>query len=173
MTRYLYGTLILAFSFLLVSCATQSTGQEENASSETSQFQEESLSTPEGSQQVSQPVVVDLADVEAGESNNTGAVEAPAPGQRHSEESLIHFISLDVSKRLGIDISQVKLLENTSVTWSDGSLGCPEEGVSYTQAEVPGYQITVEAKEKEYIYHTEGLVRFIWCDEDSPVPPLD
>jgi hypothetical protein len=41
----------------------------------------------------------------------------------------------------------------TSVTWRDGSLGCPEPGKMYTQALVPGAQIVVSAGSTQYDYH--------------------
>ena len=42
-------------------------------------------------------------------------------------------------------LDQVKVLTVESVTWSDGSLGCPEPGMMYTQALVRGHRIRVDA----------------------------
>lgn len=39
-----------------------------------------------------------------------------------------------------------------SVTWQDGSLGCPEPGTSYTQALVEGMRVVVEAGGATYDY---------------------
>ncbi len=39
------------------------------------------------------------------------------------------------------------------LTWPDGSLGCPEPGMSYTQALVPGYRIELTADGVVYAYH--------------------
>ena len=35
-----------------------------------------------------------------------------------------------------------------AVTWSDGSAGCPEPGMMYTQALVPGYRIVLQAGDR-------------------------
>jgi hypothetical protein len=37
-----------------------------------------------------------------------------------------------------------------SVVWNDGSLGCPEPGMIYTQAQVNGYWIVIEAAGQKY-----------------------
>jgi len=39
----------------------------------------------------------------------------------------------------------VSVLRAEAVTWPDGALGCPQPGMAYTQAEVEGYWIVVDA----------------------------
>ena len=39
--------------------------------------------------------------------------------------------------------ADLKVLSAEAVTWSDGSLGCPEPGMMYTQALVPGYRVQI------------------------------
>jgi hypothetical protein len=39
------------------------------------------------------------------------------------------------------------VVQAEAVTWPDGALGCPEPGIVYTQALVPGYWVVVEAEE--------------------------
>lgn len=39
----------------------------------------------------------------------------------------------------------VIVLRAEAVTWPDGALGCPQPGMTYTQAEVEGYWIVVDA----------------------------
>lgn len=62
----------------------------------------------------------------------------------------------DLAKRLGIGTSEVTVVSSTDVTWSDGSLGCPEPGMNYTQALVEGTRIILEAAGKQYHYHSAG-----------------
>lgn len=40
-----------------------------------------------------------------------------------------------------------------AVTWNDGSLGCPQPGMMYTMALVPGYRVVLEAGGKTFSYH--------------------
>jgi hypothetical protein len=49
--------------------------------------------------------------------------------------------------------ADVKVTAAEAVTWADGSLGCPEPGMMYTQALVPGYRITVQAGRETLHYH--------------------
>lgn len=52
----------------------------------------------------------------------------------------------------GIPTDAVSLVSATSVTWNDGSLGCPQPGQSYTQALVPGMHVVVKVGATEYDY---------------------
>ena len=47
----------------------------------------------------------------------------------------------------------IRVLSAVEVTWNDGSLGCPEPGMMYTQALVPGYRIVLESAGVAYDYH--------------------
>jgi len=38
----------------------------------------------------------------------------------------------DLADRLGFQINQISLVSEKSVTWRDGSLGCPKPGMMYT-----------------------------------------
>src|SRR5687767_10541093 len=44
----------------------------------------------------------------------------------------------DLAVRLGIEASAVTVVSVESVTWSDGSIGCPEPGRAYPQVITPG-----------------------------------
>ncbi|MBB6569964.1 hypothetical protein HPO96_08145 [Kribbella sandramycini] len=70
----------------------------------------------------------------------------------------------DLTKRLGIAETAVKVLGAEEVTWSDGSLGCPEPGMHYTQALVNGMRITLEADGKRYEYHSGGARPPFLCE---------
>ena len=50
------------------------------------------------------------------------------------------------------------------VTWRDGSMGCPEEGMAYSQALVPGYRVILRSGDTDYAYHAGRNGRFILCE---------
>lgn len=52
----------------------------------------------------------------------------------------------------GVPTDAVDLVSAKSVTWNDGSLGCPQPGQSYTQSLVPGMQVVVKVATVEYDY---------------------
>lgn len=58
-----------------------------------------------------------------------------------------------------------------AVTWSDGSLGCPQPGRMYTQALVPGYRFVLEyAGGREMHVHASESGNVLVCDD--PQPPV-
>mgnify|MGYP000110688204 CR=1 FL=1 len=49
-------------------------------------------------------------------------------------------------------VSEVVLQSANKQEWGDGSLGCPAPGVQYTQAQVKGMQVVVEAAGRRFDY---------------------
>jgi hypothetical protein len=91
-------------------------------------------------------------------------------------QPMIEQIRADAAQRAAVALDDVKVLTVESVTWSDGSLGCPEPGMMYTQALVRGYRIRVDAAGTPMTYHTGATSTFVLCpperaQEPSPVDP--
>src|SRR5699024_7682348 len=59
----------------------------------------------------------------------------------------------DLAERLGVSSADIQAGSLQSVTWPDGSLGCPSPGQSYPQALTEGYRLVLTAQGKEYEYH--------------------
>ena len=59
----------------------------------------------------------------------------------------------DLAERLGVEPSEIEVVMAERVTWPDGSLGCPEPGMSYTQALVEGSKVVLGHDERVYLYH--------------------
>jgi hypothetical protein len=78
----------------------------------------------------------------------------------------------DATRRSGQARSAITVVSAESVTWSDGSLGCPEPGMLYTQALVPGYRIVLQAGEERLEYHSgrQGPPKF--CPAGNVIPPV-
>lgn len=72
-------------------------------------------------------------------------------------------IVADASRRSGVTIDEMTVVVAEVVQWNDGSLGCPEPGVLYTQAIVDGFRIVVETPDEEFDYRTSGTDFFIVC----------
>jgi hypothetical protein len=54
------------------------------------------------------------------------------------------------------------------VTWPDGSLGCPDPGMMYTQALVEGYRVTLLAGDLTYDYRVGRGGHFRRCGPTRP-----
>ena len=93
--------------------------------------------------------------------------EPPTPTGEARETRLAQA---DLAARLGIDESDVEVVRREAVVWSDGSLGCPQPGMGYTQVLVEGTYMELRAGGTIYAYHSgEGRPPFL-C-EDSEGPP--
>jgi hypothetical protein len=71
-------------------------------------------------------------------------------------EKIVTQAKNDLANQLAIDPGQINLLEVASVTWPDGSLGCPQPDMVYTQVQVDGIRIRFQAGEQIYEYHGGG-----------------
>jgi hypothetical protein len=78
--------------------------------------------------------------------------------------ALLEPVLADAAQRTGADPSAIHVVEATSTTWNDGSLGCPKPGVMYTQAIVDGYQVTVEANGQKLDYRVPVEGGFKVCE---------
>jgi hypothetical protein len=76
-------------------------------------------------------------------------------------------IVADAAARLGVDPSAVTIVDGHAETWSDGSLGCPQPGMMYTQALVEGYQVIVEANGTQLDYRGSGPGQFRLCENPA------
>ena len=87
-------------------------------------------------------------------------------------ETITGAVVEDAAHRSGLPRESIKVLAATRVTWPDGSLGCPEPGMLYTQALVPGYRIVVQAGERQYEYHAGTRGQPTYCPPERIRPPV-
>lgn len=87
-------------------------------------------------------------------------------------ESVTATVLQDAAQRTGIDTVDLIVESARPVTWGDGSLGCPEPGMNYTQALVPGYRILVRAGGQLLDYHAGRRGHFMLCPAGRAVAPL-
>jgi len=59
----------------------------------------------------------------------------------------------DLAARTGIAADMITVKQASSVHWGSGAIGCPKEGMNYTQAIVPGVLLLLEADGTAYRYH--------------------
>ena len=86
---------------------------------------------------------------------------APAAVTGEVPAELLESILSDLISQEGLKREDIEVERAESVIWSDGALGCPEPGVMYTQAQVPGYWVVLRAGGKQYDYRVseKGLFR--------------
>jgi hypothetical protein len=76
----------------------------------------------------------------------------------------------DAAKRFHVAESSVVLTRAEQVTWSDGSLGCPEPGRMYTQMLVEGFRVVAKTTQGELLYHTDARGNAVSCASLAATP---
>jgi len=83
---------------------------------------------------------------------------------------LLETIIADAESRLATEAA-LSVLRAESVIWPDGSLGCPEPGMSYTQALVDGYWVVLNAGGQTLDYRVSARGGFKLCEGSLGIPP--
>jgi len=92
--------------------------------------------------------------------------DEPVIGEVPAE--IMDALLADAADRTGLDAVAIEVVQAESVTWNDGSLGCPEPGMFYTQALVDGYHVILEADGEELDYRVSAGGGFRLCEEARP-----
>ncbi len=100
-----------------------------------------------------------------------GEVSEPG-GETGSEiDEMVDAAIADLADLLSVDTDAITVVTAESVTWRDGSMGCPEPGMSYTQALVDGVRIELMVDGSSHWYHQGGSNPVRHCDD--PQEPLE
>jgi hypothetical protein len=81
---------------------------------------------------------------------------------------LLDALKSDLIERTGTTLDEITVLQAQVMIWSDGSLGCPQPGVLYTQALVNGYWVVLEVGDQEYDYRLADNGSFFLCRGGLP-----
>jgi len=73
----------------------------------------------------------------------------------------------DLAGRLGVDPRRIRLIESRSVTWPDGSLGCPQPDQSYSASQVEGYLVMISHEDRVFAYHAGSDASPFLCASDE------
>jgi hypothetical protein len=92
------------------------------------------------------------------------------PPATFSLQNLTEIAKEDLAQRLSIPTTQISVIEAKAVTWSDSSLGCPQEGMVYAQVLTSGYLIVLGYSDNQYEYHAGKGPNVFYCP--NPIPPV-
>jgi hypothetical protein len=85
--------------------------------------------------------------------------------------SLLDGVIEDAASRQSVGVATISVISGQPVDWSDGSLGCPEPGKSYTQVLTPGYLVMIDAGGVTLEYHMNQQGAFKQCSGGVYHPP--
>lgn len=98
---------------------------------------------------------------------NTTAPAAPAQPRAPAGSDMLTRMGQDLAQRLGTPTSVFQVLSVQSVVWDDSSLGCPQPGNSYLQAQTPGVRVVFGYQNKTYQYHGAQSGNFVYCEHPA------
>lgn len=133
-------------------------------------------STPESTTTSAAATVSTTSEVGTNSTTTTiGDIEMP------EENTVVDAARADLAQREGVTPEDVSVVRVREVDWPDSALGCPEEGMAYTQVVVSGFQILLQVDERVFDYHagSDGGVFLCPSDEEDggydfvPPPGID
>ena len=145
----------------------------------TSPAASETPSTVAGTDELLEPTSPTADDVSVGSPDATVPVTTvPSSGGKIKPiqpvdpyaEGLVAPAIADLGTRLGVSQSEIDIVSVRAVTWPDGSIGCPQPGMSYTQALVSGVLVVLQVDGIDYEYHSGDAGGLFYCA--TPTPPV-
>ena len=92
--------------------------------------------------------------------------ESPEPSAG-SGSPAVEKAMADLARRLDVAADEIAVDSEEAVTWNDGSLGCAEKGMMYTQALVEGSRIVLSVDGTTYEYHSGGNREPFLCENPT------
>jgi len=86
-------------------------------------------------------------------------------------QDILDNMIADLASRLNVGRPEIAVTTAQSIVWNDGSLGCPQPGMFYTQALVDGYFVVLTVGEDSYNYHASQTGHFLLCENAAPGGP--
>lgn len=81
-------------------------------------------------------------------------------------------VRADAARTWGLADGASLAVVSQPVVWSDGALGCPQPGLAYTQALVPGWRLVVREGGRERVYHASQHGAWLMCPAGRATPAL-
>ena len=89
----------------------------------------------------------------------------------HDLQSIVAAAKKDAVAR-GLPADAITVQSAQRVTWPDGSIGCPEAGMQYTQALVPGWRVILRVGDATYDYHAATSGHVFLCPRERATDPI-
>jgi hypothetical protein len=77
----------------------------------------------------------------------------------------------DLTLQAGVQADRVMIKEVAVVQWPSGAMGCPQPGMNYTQALVPGVRVVLALYGEINLYHGAVGKALFFCPKDRAQTP--
>lgn len=88
------------------------------------------------------------------------------PASPPARGAVAHAV-VDLAGSLGVEETDVEVVATEEVTWRNGSRGCAQPGMMYTDALIEGSRITLRVAGTSYEYHSGGSQPPARCDRPT------
>ena len=170
----------LTFIALLACVACQRQQAEERTKAENEGEMQKRLSAEhqaQGQQEVTQrdssasPADRSVFKSQAQKFQPRRTVPMSSPLQAKVPQGILEPILNKAAELAKVDREQLVIVRAEPAAWNDGSLGCPEPGMTYTQALVNGYWVVIDAAGQNYDFRVDGGGNFRLCPPGQGHPP--
>ena len=86
-------------------------------------------------------------------------------------QAMVQLAISEAARRTKSDASTLTVVMAEAVTWPDGSLGCPQPGMAYSQALVPGYRMRIAVGNETLEYHGSARGQPFFCPASRITKP--
>lgn len=101
----------------------------------------------------------------------TRAMDGSRVESQLSVDQQVYAAIDDLSSRVGLPRDAISIHQARSVVWGSGAIGCPKEGMNYTQAVVPGVLVLLQAGDSIYRYHGRAGGALFLCPGERAEAP--
>ncbi len=105
--------------------------------------------------------------VEATTTTGGTVPDIPSSNPNNAPEQVVSKALLDLESRINVDPDDVTVVLSEQKTWDDGSIGCPQPGMVYTQAQVDGARVLLEVDGRLYAYHAGADGEPFLCESND------
>ena len=102
----------------------------------------------------------------------TDISSAPSAPVGPGLQRLVDMATKNLTAKLGIEETGIKVMEAAYVTWRDSSLGCPQPNTQYMQVLTNGSRIVLKSSAGVFHYHSGGNRQPSYCASPSKIGPL-
>lgn len=90
--------------------------------------------------------------------------EQPAAVAGEVPDDVMDRIRRHLAERVGAGQDAITVVQAEATEWPNGAMGCPQPGMNYTQAIVPGYRIVLRYQDRDYDYRVARSGHFVICE---------
>lgn len=97
---------------------------------------------------------------------------APAKPDTSVPADVLDMLYEQVATQSAMSKAQIVTVRAETVTWRDGSLGCPQPNLAYSQALVDGYWVILRAGREEFDYRITKNRKYMRCQSSTKQAPI-